>query len=416
MANGKLAPGIAACALLALVWAGHAAAETSSWVGRGDGPAEPVPKKKEKDKAQPKQAPVKIIKTVPSASPALPAVAPPIMPSFKGVPAGHVEPARPPVVAVPKPPASAPPDASDAMRGTAAPAPINASEYAKTLPPSEDAAYEAFDQGRYLTALQLAAAAAARGDPQAHTLVGRIYAEGLGAPKNPGLAAQWYARGAELGDVEAMFALGIMLAEGQGVVKDREAAGQMLEAAALRKHPLANYNLALLFLRGDGKPENPHRALAHMLFAAEAGVAAAQYDLGTLYGTGTGAEPNAFEAAKWTGKAAVAGLPEAQLEYGVMLFQGRGVQPDPKRGAELFRAAAERGLPVAQNRLARCYLHGAGVEMNVVEAAKWHLIASAGGVADEALDKVVAKLSRADRARAQKAAEDWRERQQMGIE
>ena len=153
-----------------------------------------------------------------------------------------------------------------------------------------------------------------------------------------------------------------------------------------------------------------------MLFAAEAGVATAQYDLGTLYGTGTGAEPNAFEAAKWTGKAAAAGLPEAQLEYAVMLFQGRGVVPDQKRGAELFRAAAERGVPVAQNRLARCYLHGAGVEMNVVEAAKWHLIASAGGVADEALDKLVAKLSKADRARAQKAADDWREKQQMGIE
>ncbi len=77
-----------------------------------------------------------------------------------------------------------------------------------------------------------------------------------------------------------------------------------------------------------------------------------------------------------------------------MLFQGRGVPPDQKRGAELFRAAAERGLPVAQNRLARCYVHGAGVEMNVVEAARWHLIASAAGVKDEGLDKLVAKLSK----------------------
>ena len=58
----------------------------------------------------------------------------------------------------------------------------------------------------------------------------------------------------------------------------------------------------------------------------------------------------------------------------------------------------------------------AGVEMNVVEAAKWHLLAAAGGVKDESLDKVVARLSKADRARAQKAAEDWRDKQQMGIE
>ena len=53
-------------------------------------------------------------------------------------------------------------------------------------PPSEDAAYEAFDQGKYLTALQLATKAAELGDPQAHTLVGRIYAEGYGTSKNSG--------------------------------------------------------------------------------------------------------------------------------------------------------------------------------------------------------------------------------------
>jgi uncharacterized protein len=145
-------------------------------------------------------------------------------------------------------------------------------------------------------------------------------------------------------------------------------------------------------------------------------VAAAQYDLGTLYATGTGVDPNAFEAAKWTGKAAAAGLPDAQVEYAVMLFQGRGVPPDQKRGAELFRAAAERGVAVAQNRLARCYAHGAGVDMNAVEAARWHLLAKAGGVEDASLEKIVARLSKADRARAQKAAEDWRDRSLIGIE
>ena len=76
----------------------------------------------------------------------------------------------------------------------------------RSRPPGDDAAYEAFDQGKYVTALQLAVKAAERGEPKAHTLVGRIYAEGYGTSKNSGLAAQWYARGAELGDPEAMFA------------------------------------------------------------------------------------------------------------------------------------------------------------------------------------------------------------------
>ena len=71
---------------------------------------------------------------------------------------------------------------------------------------------------------------------------------------------------------------------------------------------------------------------------------------------------------------------------------------------------------VAQNRLARCYANGAGVETNLVEAAKWHLIAKAAGETDANLDKIVAKLSKADRAKAQKAADEWRDRMQVGIE
>jgi hypothetical protein len=200
------------------------------------------------------------------------------------------------------------------------------------------------------------------------------------------------------------------------VAKDRAAAAKMFEAAAARRHPLANYNLALLFLRGDGKPENPYRAFMHMRFAAEQGVMLAQYDLGTLYSTGTGVDADAFEAARWIGKAAAAGHPEAEVDYAVMLFRGHGVPPDPKRGAAFFRAAAEKGVAVAQNRLARCYANGAGVEKSAFEAARWHLIAKAGGIEDEGLEKVLAGLSKADQTKAQRAAVEWREKSQVGIE
>ncbi|HSR80044.1 MAG TPA: tetratricopeptide repeat protein, partial [Hyphomicrobiaceae bacterium] len=163
--------------------------------------------------------------------------------------------------------------------------------------------------------------------------------------------------------------------------------------------------------RARGAPDDGTRA------AAEAGVAAAQYDLGNLYATGTGVDPpNAFEAAKWIGKAAAAGHTDAQVEYAVLLFRGHGVPPDQKLGAQLFRAAAEKGAVTAQTRLARCYANGAGVDKDLVLAAKWHLIAKAGGGEDESLDKLVAKLTKADRTKAEKAAEEWRDRTQIGIE
>ena len=285
---------------------------------------------------------------------------------------------------------------------------------AKPQPAENDAAYEAFDQGLYITAFNLALKAAEKGDPQAHTLIGRMYADGTGTAKNVKLGAEWFARGAELGDAEAQFALGTLLAEGDGVPKDRVAAGNMFEAAAAQRHPAANYNLALLYLRGDGKPENPYRAVAHMRYAAEQGVVNAQYDLGTLYATGTGVDADAFEAAKWMGKAAESGHPEAQLDYAIMLMRGQGVAFDAKKGAQMFKASAERGVAPAQLRLARCYAQGVGVDKSEAEAAKWYLVAKMSGVEDAPLEKLVAALPAAERNKALAAAEAWVQQLQLG--
>ncbi len=359
-----------------LLGSAGAGAETSSWASRVD-PAAPIDKSQKKAPAPAKPGTgfgaVTVIKAVPV------------------TPEGKPMPALPP--------------------------PTGAAGRAKASgPAADDPAYEAFEQGYYITALELAVEAAKRGEPQAHTLVGRIYAEGLGTPSNAPLAAQWFARGAELGDSEAMFALGMLLVQGRGVDKDRAEAARHLEAAAARRHPLANYNLALLFLQGEGKPQNPYRAFMHMRYAAENGVVTAQYDLGTMYATGTGTDANAFEAAKWIGKAATAGHVEAQVDYALILFRGHGVPPDAKRGADYFRLAAEKGVATAQNRLARCYTHGAGVPQDLVEAAKWNLIARAGGVEDAALDKLLARLSRADVAKAKTAAQQWLDRISVGLE
>ena len=369
-------------------------AETSSWVGRGEAGAD-VPHKRSPPRPRPKAldtAPGTLRQSKAEPTTAMPIHRPPVAATLRGQ--------ADPVPNIPPPPVIG----------------DNTSTVEKTVEVGEDAAYEAFDRGRYLTALELAAKAAAQNDPQAHTLIGRIYADGDGVPRNAALATLWYARGAELGDAQAMFAYGLQLAEGQGAEKNLNAAAEMFEAAAMRRHPLANYNLALLFITGEGKPENAYRGFLHMRFAAEAGVVAAQYDLGTLFATGTGVAANAFEAAKWIGKAAAAGHAEAEVDFGVLLFQGRGVPPDQKRGAQMFRAAAVQGLSIAQNRLAHCYQHGAGVETSLVEAATWHLIAKAGGVEDAGLDTLLAGLSKSDRAKAQKAADAWRERARIAIQ
>lgn len=299
---------------------------------------------------------------------------------------------------------------SGAVKGPSLGAATSNSGQAASAAPSNDPAYDAFDQGKYLTALSIASGLAAKGDPQAHTLVARIHAEGLGVAQNYQTAAQWYARASELGDAEGALGLGLLYARGQGVEKNFIKAGELFDKAARKGHAEACYNLALLFLSGQGKPENPRRALALMTYAAEHGVVPAMYDLGSLYATGTGTDPNAFEAARWIGRAAAAGYAEAEVEFAVLLFRGHGVPPDPKRAVSLLRAAADKGIATAQNRLARAYQTGLGVAANNAEAMKWHLIARAGGVADPMLDKVLAGLPVTDQRRAEAVATEWRER------
>lgn len=284
-----------------------------------------------------------------------------------------------------------------------------------TVVSGDNAAFEAFELGQYLTAKKLAEAAAEKGEPAAHTLLGKLYAEGLGVARDDALAARWYARGADLGDVEAAFSLGVMMAEGQTVKKDRTTAAELFEKAARKGHPYANYNLALLFLRGDGKPENPYRAVMHLRYAAEQGIAAAQFDLATLYLTGHGVKADAYEASRWLHRAAEQGFAAAELEYGVLLLRGGGLNADLPRAVGYLRSAASKGVAAAQNRLAHAYLAGMpGLPADPVEAQKWRILARDSGLTDDAFDKTLAKRPASERQRGEVAASEFREQQAMG--
>lgn len=275
--------------------------------------------------------------------------------------------------------------------------------------PANDPAYAAFEDGRYLTAMKEAKVAAARGEPAAHTLIGRMLAEGLGVTRDLKAAAQWYRKAADLGDANAQLALGLLYAKGTGVEKSIDIAGELFEKASAAGLLPAKYNLGLLYTTGTGRPEDPARGAALIAEAAKGGEVQARYDLGQLYMNGVGVPKDDAQAARWTGLAADGGLPEAQVEYGIMLFKGRGVPVDRPRAAWFFTAAAERGNPVAQNRLANLYAFGIVYDRDLVTAAKWHLLARAAGISDMRLDAFMGKLTPEQRQRAEAEAAAWKE-------
>ncbi len=271
-----------------------------------------------------------------------------------------------------------------------------------------DLAFGAFQTGHYLTAFGIATnRVELKKDPKAMTLLGELYAGGLGVPQNDAKAAEWYKLAADRGDREAMFALAMFRLQGRAGPRDRDAGAKWLAAAAKLGHPLAAYDLALLYIEGQVFPQDFTRAAELLRIAAQAGNPQAQYALGTLYKQGRGVAKDMKEATRLWGLAALADNSAAQVEYGIALFNGDGVPKNEPAAAIMFRQAALHGNPVAQDRLARMLAEGRGAPKNPVEATKWHLISKAGGETDIMLDEFVGKLDPDTRAAGEKAAKAW---------
>ncbi|HEY2425982.1 MAG TPA: tetratricopeptide repeat protein, partial [Pseudolabrys sp.] len=120
------------------------------------------------------------------------------------------------------------------------PWPQQAPSAAGTVDPSTiDTAYGAFQRGHYLTALNEATKRAQQNDPTAMTLLGEIYAQGLGVGRDDAKAAQWYKLAADKGDRDALFALAMFNFQGRAGTRDLAEAARLLEAAARLGHPSA---------------------------------------------------------------------------------------------------------------------------------------------------------------------------------
>ena len=165
------------------------------------------------------------------------------------------------------------------------------------------------------------------------TLLGELYAAGLGVRQDWTRAAEWYRLGADRGDPHAAYGLAMLKLDGRGVPKDAAEARKLLERAA-DAVPAAAYNLGLMLL-GDQKPESDRRAVELFRSAAAAlgpGCAIRAWPCSTRQGRGV--ERDIAEAALWMGRAARERNMAAQVEYAIMLFNGDGVRKDETAAAQ----------------------------------------------------------------------------------
>ena len=270
-----------------------------------------------------------------------------------------------------------------------------------------DAAYGAYQRGYYLTALEFALPRAEKGDRAAQTLIGEIYADGLGVAQDKKKAATWYQAASVNGDPLATFALAMMYQTGDGVDKDRQKAADLFQRAADAGNMMARYNLGLLYIEGSYVPPDLVKAAELIGEAAASGIPEAQYDYGGMLMEGAGVAPDAAAAAEQFRLAAESGLASAQIDFATMLYLGRGVPKDRTAAAMWYGRAAEGGNPVAQSRYAKLLAAGEGVDRDVETAAMYRALARRQGLTDQQLDGLLVKVPADVVARAEERARLW---------
>lgn len=209
-----------------------------------------------------------------------------------------------------------------------------------------EAADRAFDAKDYPKALAIYRPLADKGDAFAQWMLGRMYLEGLGVPKDPEQAQRLLRQAANQGNASLQFQLGTVYLGGSALTQNDSEAGTWFRKAAEQGHPEARKALRLLYTL-DRMPQNP------------------------------------ADEAKWFKLAAEEGDPEAQDRYGMMCLNGVGTPKHVADGLRWVREAALHGNDYSKMRLAYFYLEASFVKQDLVESYAWCLLADEAGIAKD---------------------------------
>ena len=194
----------------------------------------------------------------------------------------------------------------------------------------------AYNKGDFATALRLYRPLAKRGDTRAQEAIGRMYARGEGVPKNEAEAVRWFRRAnaeskalaaynrgdftaawrafrplAEKGQLLAQYVVGLMYANGQGVPRDYAQAMKWHRKAADQGEAKAQFSVGLMYFKGLGTKRDYAEAFKWYRRAADQGDPTAQYNLGAMYAKGEAGTRDPVAAQMYYSLAAARGLKAA---------------------------------------------------------------------------------------------------------
>jgi uncharacterized protein len=214
--------------------------------------------------------------------------------------------------------------------------------------------------------------AGTQGNAMAQKMLGDLYEQGRGVPKNLTLSADWRARAAKRGNTEAQLALGKMYLSGEGVEKNQEQADYWLNRAAVEGNSEAQFLLGkhYHFRPGDAK----QRELASSLLTRSAtqGYESAVEFMHFMEDAGYGMLESFHQHPVDIHQLAQDGDANSQYRLATRYESGHLEKQDYSKALKWFRLAADNGNVMAMKSLAHIYEKGLdGVQAEPKVAASW---------------------------------------------
>jgi TPR repeat protein len=207
----------------------------------------------------------------------------------------------------------------------------------------------------YVTSIAIYRGLIERGSGAAPAVLGTMYFSGVGVPRDPTRACDFFVLAEQRGNPVGTELLADCFFHGEGRAQDYAQSALYYRKASERGYPMADCALGNQYLLGLGLEKDQAKAVALCRKSADRGVADAQTDLGQMYFTGEGVDRNLPEAAVWFQKAVDQGNASAAYILGTMYWNGDGVNRDHERAARIWHLSAERGNTSAPARLALYY-------------------------------------------------------------
>ena len=125
--------------------------------------------------------------------------------------------------------------------------------------------------------------AAEAGDPEAQSLLGRMYLDGEGVEQSDKKAFKWISLAAEQNEPYALDYLGYMYYEGRGTEKSFEKALDCFVRSAEEGNPEGAFNAGSMYVQGEGAEKDLPKAEEYFHIAADSGDPMALTELARIY-------------------------------------------------------------------------------------------------------------------------------------